>query len=59
VAFVVVGEPTTVADPGQSTLHDPAVWQHDEPVAVTIGRASPHSAVKLLNGPMGESPRWS
>ena len=38
---------------------DPAVWQHDEPVAVTIGRASPHSAVKLLNGPMGESPRWS
>src|SRR5215218_1971278 len=43
----------------RTKLHDPAVWQHDEPVAVTIGRASPHSAVKLLNGPMGESPRWS
>ncbi len=34
MTFVIAGEPTATADPGEGTLHDPAFWEHDEAVPV-------------------------
>ncbi len=35
VPFVIAGQPTTAADPGQRSFNDPSLREHDEAVAVT------------------------